>query len=83
MTLQEEIEFLGSQMKNFSYSNQNGSQLNNIPEFVNQMTMATTNFVDESVLNNADGRNCYDGFFTNSEEMLVNHQWLQNMDYYY
>ncbi|XP_010423390.1 PREDICTED: LOB domain-containing protein 33 [Camelina sativa] len=84
VTLQEEIEFLGSQMTNFSYSNQNGSQLNNIPEFVNQMTMDTTSFVDESLLNyNEEGRNCLDGFFTNSEETLVNHTWLQDMDYYY
>ncbi|CAL9229341.1 unnamed protein product [Arabidopsis halleri] len=83
VTLQEEIEFLISQMTNFSHSTQNGSQLNNIPEIVNQMTVDTTSFVDESVLNNDDGRNCLDGFFTNSEEMLVNHQWLQNMDYYY
>ncbi|KAL1196972.1 LOB domain-containing protein 33 [Cardamine amara subsp. amara] len=82
--LQEEVEFLGSQLANISYSSQNGSQLNNMPEFVNQMTVDTTSFVDENLLNNNnDGRNCLDGFFSNSEEMLVNHPWLQNMDYYY
>ncbi|XP_010452521.1 PREDICTED: LOB domain-containing protein 33-like [Camelina sativa] len=84
VTLQEEIDFLGSQMTNFSYSNQNGSQLNNVPEFVNQMTVDTTSFVDESLLNyNEEGRNCLDGFFTNSDETLVNHTWLPDMDYYY
>lgn len=82
VTLQEEIEFLGSQLANISYSSQNGSQLNNMPEFVNPMTVDTTSFVNESLLNNDDGRNCLDGFFSNSEEMLVNHPWLQNMDYY-
>ncbi|EOA22320.1 hypothetical protein CARUB_v10002921mg [Capsella rubella] len=87
VSLQEEIEFLGSQMTNLSYSNQNGSHLNtNVPEFVNQVTTVdTTNFVDEiSVWNNHDdGRNCVDGFFMNSDEMVVNHTWLQNTDYYY
>ncbi|CAH2073920.1 unnamed protein product [Thlaspi arvense] len=83
VALQEEIEFLGSQMANFSYSSQSRTQPNNIPEFMNQMTMDTTGFVDESLLNNDDGRNCVEGVFTNPEELLVNHPWLQNMDYHY
>lgn len=83
MTLQEEIEFLGTQMANFSYTTQSRSQQNNMPEILNQMTMDTTGSVDESLLNNDDGRYCLEGFFTNTEEMLVNNPWLQNMDNYY
>ncbi|VVB13401.1 unnamed protein product [Arabis nemorensis] len=88
VTLQEEIEFLGNQMANFSYSRQSISQPNNVSEFQNQMTMDTTSFiVDESLMNNkelvVDGSNCLEGFFMNPEEVLGNHPWLQNMDYYY
>lgn len=84
MTLQDEIEFLGTHMANLSNSSQSMSQPNDMPEFLNQMTMdTTTGFIDQTVLNNDVGINCIEGFFTNPEEVLVNHPWFQNMDHYY
>ncbi|KAG5377293.1 hypothetical protein IGI04_041889 [Brassica rapa subsp. trilocularis] len=84
MTLQDEIEFLGTHMANLSNSTQSMSQPNDMPEFLNQMTMdTTTGFIDQTVLNNDVGINCIEGFFTNPEEVLVNHPWFQNMDHYY
>ncbi|CAN8302312.1 unnamed protein product [Cochlearia groenlandica] len=63
LTLQEEIEFLGTQIVNVSYTNRIRSQPNNIPEeFMNHMTMDTTGFIEESLLNNDDGRNYLEGF---------------------